>query len=80
MGDPVWFVVDHGLDSYEEVIDLQEVIFLRTGFSYREGTWNYRATLALRNGRKETIHFSEKGYEEFKKLLGVTMEHDRGKA
>jgi len=40
-----WFEVGHGIDNYEERIDLDEVIFVRCSYRYLSG--NAGSTAAL---------------------------------
>ena len=62
-----FFKVGHGADNYEEMIDLSEVVFIRCSFSYDSDNekWDNKANLLFKNGERETIHFTEKGYELF---------------
>ena len=67
-----FFRVDHGLDNYEELISLKDIVFVRSGWSPAKGcqdsgTW--KAKILLRNGREEDVYLSEKGYEDLIRCL-----------
>lgn len=63
--------VDHDMDNYEEIIDISQIIFIRTNFKYQgnDNPWDYVSTMVFRNGHKETIHLTEEGYNKMLEKL-----------
>jgi len=67
---PNFKYISHGLDNYEELIDLDEIIFVRTCWELPGGNadndWTGKTEIIFKNGKKETIYLTEEG---FKKLV-----------
>lgn len=71
-----FFTISHGLDNYEQIIDLSAVFFIRCSYEYdsRNDKWDYRAKLSFDFGIEATIHLSETGYKELVKNWKVVRE------
>lgn len=71
-----FFIVNHGADNYEELIDLSTVFFIQCSYDYDSinEKWNYRAKLFFDFGVDATIGLTEKGYEELVKNWKVIRE------
>jgi len=70
-----FFRVSHGMDNYEEVFDLNEIIFMRSAWSPAKGvqeSGTYKANIHFRNGIIQDVYLSELGYEDLIKKLGAT--------
>ena len=62
------FKVDHGIDNSEELIDLEEIVFVRMNWEHGEPPVCH-VTLAFKSGLTEQITLTEKGYEKFVESL-----------
>lgn len=67
--------VEHGIDNYEEIIDIGEVVFTRTVFevvNVKKDEWKYNVELVFRSGVKQKISMTAEGYEDFVSKWGVS--------
>lgn len=65
-------LVNHGIDNFEEGIDLDEIIFFRSSWSPPEGSQKSGTNLTditFKNGFETKVGFNDKGYEVFLKAL-----------
>ena len=74
-----FFIVDHGIDNYEDAVDLNEIIYYIASWSPQkgcssEGSWNVK--LLLRGGIEKEIGLSETGYKEFVACLKIVGENN----
>jgi hypothetical protein len=59
--------ITHGLDNYEELINLREVIFIRACWEPvpqsqgKEGDWSVE--IVFRNGHQEKVRLTEHGWQ-----------------
>ncbi len=73
-----WGIVDHGLDSYEEFINFDEMIFIRAVYRSREGNEMWLLKIKFKNGMEEETNLSQKGYEWFCRKLKIDGEKKEG--
>lgn len=70
----MFYIISHGIDGYEELINFNEIVFVRSAYNFTNEITTYTVEIILKNGIKEKIYLSEKGYEWFKKQLKVKEE------
>jgi hypothetical protein len=72
-----FFCVSHGIDNYEEVINLDEVIFIRVAWKLPNGKadsdWIGHTEISFKNGTKEKVELSKNGFEELSKRLNQSV-------
>lgn len=71
-----WFLVD--TDFGDEIVDLDEVIFMTANYSYDAG-WadeamchKWKVSLHMKNRKEFAINLNQRGYEALLKELGIT--------
>lgn len=73
-----FFHINHGLDNIDEIINLNELTFVRliwTMLNPKDG-WKVQAILKFRNLQEETIHLGENGAQD---LIKILVEHGQTK-
>ena len=77
-----WFYVDHGMDNYEEAVDLDRVVFWRCGWQVLPNSddWLAEVTLVLDGGQDQKISLTRAGYVAFLKEIGGEALYEKYKA
>lgn len=63
-----FFHIDHGMDNYEEFVDISEVLYVKITYSYQNARHIYTTELTFKNGTIMVTKLTEKGY---RKLLDI---------
>jgi hypothetical protein len=64
-----FFFTDHGIDNYEEHIDLSKVIFIVSKSVYRNEVWTHYTTFLFENGLERVVQLSDHGRDELSDYL-----------
>ncbi len=76
-----WFYIDHGIDNYEEVVDLDRIMYWRCSWQLipNSETWTAEVELLFEGGHKEHISLSTKGYSAFIEAVGGVALYEKYK-
>lgn len=67
-----YFHIDRGISNYEEVIDLDKIVFWGCAWALMQDgkTWSAEISLRLDGGHTAHISLTRSGYVEFIKAVG----------
>ena len=78
MTRPIFGLIEHGMDNYNELLNLGEIAFVRGSWRPKEkpkkgeeklGNWTVK--IVLKSGHEETVEMSESGWDWLMGALNV---------
>jgi len=62
-----WFGAVHGIDNYEDAVNISEVVAFRTVYTWLSGSkkWDYVVNILFKSGFEYKINLNADGYDDF---------------